>query len=75
MPVNLDPENWDEFRAESHRALDMMLDNLRDLLLAIYLLRWRVHPKINLENPAMHSVPFGTATALSMLMCFGLTQF
>ena len=31
MPVNLDPENWDEFRAESHRALDMMLDHLRDL--------------------------------------------
>jgi hypothetical protein len=31
MPVNLDPENWDEFRAESHRALDMMLDYLREI--------------------------------------------
>ncbi|MBM3652559.1 MAG: cytochrome D ubiquinol oxidase subunit I, partial [Alphaproteobacteria bacterium] len=31
MPVNLDPEDWDEFRVESHRALDMMLEHLRDL--------------------------------------------
>ena len=31
MPVNLDPENWDEFRAESHRALDTMLDYLRGI--------------------------------------------
>ena len=31
MPVDLDPEDWDEFRAESHRALDTMIDYLRDL--------------------------------------------
>ena len=31
MPVDLDPEDWDEFRAESHRALDMMIDYLRGL--------------------------------------------
>ncbi|MBL1255688.1 pyridoxal-dependent decarboxylase [Methylocystis sp. Sn-Cys] len=30
-PVDLDPEDWDAFRAESHRALDSMIDYLRDL--------------------------------------------
>ena len=31
QPVDLDPEDWDEFREESHRALDAMIDYLRDL--------------------------------------------
>jgi len=30
-PVDLDPEDWDAFRAESHRALDLMIDYLRGL--------------------------------------------
>ncbi|MGJ0392801.1 MAG: pyridoxal phosphate-dependent decarboxylase family protein [Methylocystis sp.] len=30
-PVDLDPKDWDAFRAESHRALDSMIDYLRDL--------------------------------------------
>ncbi|GLI91800.1 pyridoxal phosphate-dependent decarboxylase family protein [Methylocystis echinoides] len=30
-PVDLDPDDWDAFRAESHRALDEMIDFLRDL--------------------------------------------
>ena len=30
-PVDLDPEDWEAFRAESHRALDSMIDYLRDL--------------------------------------------
>lgn len=29
QPVDLDPDDWEEFRAESHRALDMMIDYLR----------------------------------------------
>ena len=29
QPVDLDPDDWDEFRAESHRALDAMIDYLR----------------------------------------------
>ncbi len=28
---NLDPQDWEAFRAEAHRALDAMLDNIRDL--------------------------------------------
>jgi aromatic-L-amino-acid/L-tryptophan decarboxylase len=28
-PPNLDPDNWDEFRHESHRALDQMIDHLQ----------------------------------------------
>jgi aromatic-L-amino-acid decarboxylase len=31
QPVDLDPENWDEFRETSHRALDAMIDYLRDV--------------------------------------------
>jgi aromatic-L-amino-acid decarboxylase len=31
QPVDLDPEDWDAFREESHRALDSMIDYLRDL--------------------------------------------
>lgn len=30
-PVDLDPEDWDAFRETSHRALDAMIDYLRDL--------------------------------------------
>jgi aromatic-L-amino-acid decarboxylase len=30
-PVDLDPKDWDEFRAQSHRALDSMIDWLRDV--------------------------------------------
>ena len=30
-PVDLDPDDWEAFRAESHRALDGMIDFLRDL--------------------------------------------
>jgi len=48
--------------------------NLRDLLLSFCSLRWGVHPRINLDNPELQSVPFGTATALSMLICFGLAR-
>ena len=29
-PVDLDPADWEAFRAESHRALDLMIDWLRD---------------------------------------------
>jgi len=28
MPQNLDPENWDDFRRQSHKALDAALDDL-----------------------------------------------
>ena len=31
QPVDLDPENWDEFRETSHRALDAMIDYLREV--------------------------------------------
>ena len=31
QPVDLDPEDWDAFRETSHRALDAMIDYLRDL--------------------------------------------
>ena len=51
------------------------LRNLRELLVSFCSLRWGVHPQINLDNPELHSVPFGTATALSMLICFGLGRF
>ena len=30
-PVDLDPENWDDFRDKSHEALDAMIDYLRDV--------------------------------------------
>jgi prepilin peptidase CpaA len=49
------------------------LANMRDLVFSLYALRAGGHPRINLDNPTMHSVPFGTATALSVLACFGLT--
>lgn len=31
QPVDLDPEDWEAFRAESRRALDAMIDHLRDM--------------------------------------------
>lgn len=31
QPASLDPEDWDVFRAEAHRALDGMIDHLRTL--------------------------------------------
>ncbi|WP_370635041.1 aspartate aminotransferase family protein [Methylocystis sp. WRRC1] len=31
QPVDLDPEDWEDFRSKSHRALDEMIDYLRDL--------------------------------------------
>jgi len=31
QPVDLDPTDWDDFRAKSHRALDEMIDYLRGL--------------------------------------------
>jgi prepilin peptidase CpaA len=46
--------------------------NIRDLLWSFYSLRWGVHPRINLDNAAMYSVPFGTATALSMFVSFAM---
>jgi aromatic-L-amino-acid decarboxylase len=30
-PPNLDPQDWEAFRAEAHRALDAMIDNIRAL--------------------------------------------
>lgn len=56
------------------RRWGVTIRNLRELLWSFYSLRWGVHPKVNLDNPEMHSVPFGTATALSMLICFGLAR-
>ena len=29
--VDLDPDDWEAFRAESHKALDGMIDHLRDV--------------------------------------------
>ncbi|MCX7898697.1 MAG: pyridoxal-dependent decarboxylase [Methylocystis sp.] len=31
QPVDLDPEDWEAFRAEAHQALDLMVDYLRDV--------------------------------------------
>ena len=47
--------------------------NLRELIFWFCSLRWGAHPTVNLENPAMRHVPFGIATALSVMLCFGLT--
>ena len=58
-----------------HRRWGATLSNLRELLWSFYSLRWGVLPKVNLDNPEMHSVPFGTATALSMLICFAVAWF
>ena len=58
-----------------HRRWGATLRNLRELLWSFYSLRWGVLPKVNLDNPEMHSVPFGTATALSMLICFAVAWF
>jgi prepilin peptidase CpaA len=58
-----------------HRRWRATWNNLRELLWSFYSLRWGVHPKVNLDNPEMRSVPFGTATALSLAICFALARF
>ena len=53
-----------------HRRWIVVLKNLRDLIGGYFVYGLRPHPVVHLENPTMHSLPFGTAVAVATLICF-----
>jgi prepilin peptidase CpaA len=52
------------------RRWRVVLKNLRDVLKGYFVYGLRPHPVVNLENPKMHSLPFGTAVAVATLICY-----
>ena len=56
------------------RKWRVTLANMWELIVVFLSFGWRVHPKINLDNPGALSLPFGTAAAFSTLVCYGLAR-
>ncbi|HWR13545.1 MAG TPA: A24 family peptidase [Terriglobales bacterium] len=55
----------------SHRRVKQTLTNLWFLLSMLIMLKFKAHEQISIDSPNGLKLPFGVATALSTVLCFG----